>query len=186
MKKKTMGGKWWDRLGKPQYGGEMVIRANRNIENFDPYFSETLTSIYGGWMERLVSDDWTLDPAVWDFTMAWHPAKYMKGQLAESWEFTNPSTHVVHLRKGIHWQNIPPANGREFTADDVVFHFNRLFGLGGGFNKPSPFRTEIGFQDLISVTPPISIRLSLSGRHPTMSSSWRPYMALASPVSGKP
>ena len=151
MKEAETGRKWWDRLGKPQYGGEMVIRANKNITNFDPYFSETLTSIYGGWMERLVSDDWTLDPAVWDYTMAWHPAKHMKGQLAESWEFTNPSTHVVHLRKGIHWQNIPPANGREFTADDVVFHFNRLFGLGGGFNKPSPFRTEIGFQDLVSV-----------------------------------
>jgi ABC-type transport system substrate-binding protein len=139
-------------LGKPQYGGEMVIRANKNITNFDPYFSETLTSIYGGWMERLVSDDWTLNPAVWDYTMAWHPAKYMKGQLAESWEFTDQSTHVVHLRKGIHWQNIPPANGREFIADDVVFHFNRLFGLGGGFNKPSPFRKEIGFQDLLSVS----------------------------------
>ena len=67
---------WWDKLGKPQYGGEMVIRASRNIENFDPYFSEALTSIYGGWMERLVSDDWTLDPAVWDYKMAWHPSQY--------------------------------------------------------------------------------------------------------------
>ena len=145
-------GNWWDKLGKPQYGGELVIRANRNIENFDPYFSENLTSIYGAWMERLASDDWTLDPAVWDYNMAWHPSKYMTGQLAESWEFTDPSTHVVHLRKGIHWQDIPPASGREFTADDVVFHYNRLYGLGGGFTKPSPFRAEIRFQDLISVT----------------------------------
>ena len=151
MTSKT-GGNWWDKLGKPQYGGQMVIRASRNIENFDPYFTEGLTSIYGGWMERLVSDDWTLDPAEWDFKMAWHPSKYMKGQLAESWEFTDPSTHVVHLRKGIRWQNIPPANGREFIADDVVFHYNRMFGLGGGFTKPSPFPTEVGFQELISVT----------------------------------
>ena len=149
MKKEAV---WWDKLGKPQYGGEIVIRATRNIENFDPYFSEGLTSIYGGWMERLVSDDWTIDPAVWDYTMAWHPSKYMKGQLAEGWEFTEPNTHVVHLRKGIHWQNIPPANGREFIAHDVVFHYNRLFGLGGDVNKPSPFRKEIGFTELISVT----------------------------------
>jgi len=28
---------WWDKLGKPQYGGEIVIRANWEIENFDPY-----------------------------------------------------------------------------------------------------------------------------------------------------
>jgi peptide/nickel transport system substrate-binding protein len=143
---------WWEKLGNPQYGGEINIRASRNIENFDPYFAESLTSIYGGWMERLISDDWTVDPAEWEYKMAWHPAKYMKGQLAESWEFPNPGTHVVHLRKGIRWQNIPPANGREFVADDVVFHYNRLCGLGGGFTKPSPFSLEDAFQELLSVT----------------------------------
>ena len=146
-------GGWWDKLGKPQYGGEMVIRANRDIVNFDPYFSETLTSIYGAWMERLVSDDWTVDPTIWDYKITWHPSKYLKGQLAEGWEFKDPCTHIVHLRKGIHWQNIPPANGREFIADDVVFHYNRLYGLGAGFTKPSPFRVkDVRFKDLISVT----------------------------------
>ena len=44
-KKRNSGGNWWDKLGKPQYGGEMVIRASRDIENFDPYFNEALTSI---------------------------------------------------------------------------------------------------------------------------------------------
>jgi len=67
---------------------------------------------YGGWLERLVADDWTLDPAVWDYRIPWHPDKYLKGQLAESWEFPEPGTHVVHLRIGIRWQNLPPANGR--------------------------------------------------------------------------
>jgi peptide/nickel transport system substrate-binding protein len=144
---------WWDKLGKPQYGSELVIRANRDIVNFDPYYTETLTSIYGAWMERLVADDWTVDPAEWDYKITWHPSKYLKGQLAEDWEFKDPHTHIVHLRKGVHWQNIPPANGREFIADDVVFHYNRLYGLGGGFSKPSPFRSaDIRFKDLISVT----------------------------------
>ena len=77
----------------------------------------------------------------------------MKGYLAESWEFTDPSTYVAHLRKGIHWQDIPPANGREFIADDVVFHFNRMYGLGGGFIKPSSLPASVNaFQYLISVT----------------------------------
>ena len=152
MEKKKAGGNWWDDLGKPQYGGEINIRATRNLENFDPYFAESLTSIYGGWMERLVSDDWTLNPAIWDYQKAWHPSKYMRGQLAESWEFPEPGTHVVHIKKGIHWQNIPPADGREFTADDVVFHYNRLYGLGGGFTKASPFQGDARFQNLISVS----------------------------------
>jgi len=54
------------------------VRAGGNIVNFDPYFSEKLTSIYGGWLERLVADDWTLDPAVWDYRIPWHPDKYLK------------------------------------------------------------------------------------------------------------
>ena len=27
---------WWDKLGKPQYGGTMVLRFPANIVNFDP------------------------------------------------------------------------------------------------------------------------------------------------------
>ena len=144
MEKKTA--KWWDKLGKPQYGGELVIRANSNILNFDPYHVPE-GNIFSAWMERLVSDDWTLDPAIFDFKAHWRPSQYMKGHLAESWELTDPYTYVAHLRKGIHWQDIPPAIGREFTADDVVFHFNRMCGLGG-FAKSS---FSGAFQDLISV-----------------------------------
>jgi len=146
---------WWEEFAGPQYGGEMVIRASRSIVNFDPYFGVGPVHIVTAWMERLVADDWTLDPAIFDYKTLWHPSQYLKGQLAENWEFTAPNTYVVHLRKGITWQNIPPANGREFVADDVVFHFNRLFGLGGDFTKPSPYNAAINaFQDLVSVTAP--------------------------------
>jgi peptide/nickel transport system substrate-binding protein len=142
---------WWDKLGVPQYGGDLTIRASRNIENFDPYSSFPQTNIFGGWLERLVADDWTLDPEIWNFQMPWHPPEYMKGQLAESWEFPAPGTHVVHLRKGIHWQNIPPANGRELTADDVVFHYDRQCG-SNGFRAPLGFSAGPVFNKLISVT----------------------------------
>jgi peptide/nickel transport system substrate-binding protein len=146
---------WWDKLGVPQYGDEMVIRINRDVVNFDPYFTEGLTGIYGAWLERLVADDWTVNPEEWDYQIAWHPAKYQKGNLAESYEFPDPTTHIVHLRKGVHWQNIPPAKGREFTSDDVLFHYHRIYGLGGGFLQASPYRaTDIRFQDLLSIHAP--------------------------------
>ena len=48
---------------------------------------------------------------------------------------------------------IPPVNGREFTADDIAYHFHRLYGLGSGFTKPAPFHAKITmFRELISIT----------------------------------
>ena len=83
------------------------------------------------------------------------PVEFVNGQLAENWEFPDPNTLVVHLRQGIHWQDIPPADGREFTADDVVFHYHRLYGLGSGFTKPSPYHASVSaFKNLISVAAP--------------------------------
>ena len=84
---------WWETLGKPQYGGEMVIRMTNNIVNFDPYLSEHIAQVYSGWLERMQAEDWTLDPAVFDFRIV-SPLQYVKGHLAESWEFIDDSTFV--------------------------------------------------------------------------------------------
>lgn len=46
--------------------------------------------------------------------------------LAESWEISEDGLTVTfHIRQGVMWQNIPPVNGRELVADDVVFTYNR-------------------------------------------------------------
>jgi len=61
----------------------------------------------------------------------------------------------MHLRQGIHWQNIAPANGREFVASDVVFHFNRLMGLGDGYTAPAAYLgTNSAWAPMKSVTAP--------------------------------
>ena len=144
---------WWEKLGKPQYGGELNIRLNRKIVNFDPYFGYHLTQIHTAWLEKMFVDDWTLAPEKYDYTKNLRPNQWVKGHLAETWEFTDPYTFVVHLRQGIRWQNIPPANRREFTADDVAFHFHRMFGLGSGYTAPSPSQAaNPSFKQLLSVT----------------------------------
>jgi peptide/nickel transport system substrate-binding protein len=144
---------WWENIGQPEYGGEIVLRINRDIANFDPYFFEMLPNIHSAWMERLFADDWTLDPQTYRYNTHFRPGEFVKGHLAESWEFPDPNTLAVHLRRGIHWQNISPADGREFTADDVAFHYHRMYGIGNGFNKPSPYHAAVSaFKNLISVT----------------------------------
>jgi peptide/nickel transport system substrate-binding protein len=147
----TTAGKWWDTIGTPQYGGEISIRATSNITNFDPYFAAQLANIMGGYMETLFKPDWTLDPAIFDYKMTILDAAYVKGRLALTWEFTDQSTFVVHLRQGVKWQNIAPMSGRELVADDVVYHYGRLYGIGAGFTKPSPYVTTTTMTSVASI-----------------------------------
>jgi len=106
----------------------------------------------GAYQERLFADQWTMDPAKWDYAkVSWRPDNVNGGNLAKSWEFSDPSTIVVHLRQGVHWQNLPPANGREFVADDVVYNNNRLYGLGG-MPGSTVQMTNAAYKKLVSVT----------------------------------
>ena len=146
-------GKWWDKLGTPQYGGTLVIRTKLDIIFFDPYQGETLMSFMWGWLEQLFSTDWTMDPSVQSYQLSFWDNSYARGQLINSWEFTSPGVYVLHVRPGIHWQNIAPANGREFVADDIVFHFNRMTGLGSGYTKPAPYWGGVAWtKSITSVT----------------------------------
>ena len=54
--------------------------------------------------------------------------------LAESWTQPNENTYVFKLRRGVRWHNKPPANGREFVADDVVYTINRFLTTKGHAN----------------------------------------------------
>ena len=50
----------------------------------------------------------------------------IEGDLAESWSQPNETTYVFKLRRGVRWHAKPPVNGRELTADDVVYTVNRF------------------------------------------------------------
>jgi len=56
--------------------------------------------------------------------------------LAESWTQTSDTTYVFKLRKGVRWHNKPPVNGRELTADDIKYTYERFLSIAGNPNKP--------------------------------------------------
>src|SRR5438093_80277 len=58
----------------------------------------------------------------------------IEGDLAESWSQPNETTYVFKLRKGVRWHNKPPVNGRELTADDVVYSVNHFLTVKGNAN----------------------------------------------------
>ncbi len=65
----------------------------------------------------------------------------IEGDLAESWDQPNETTYVFKLKKGVRWHNKPPVNGRELTAEDVVFTFERAMTVTGNPNRTT-------FQDI--------------------------------------
>ncbi len=123
----------------PQYGGTLTALSdlsNRNIMGWDPGQILWYLEEYGGfYMETLIGGDIQKGPRgtnEYKFTEATNiPDEYLKGYLAESWEFPNPQTLIFHLRKGVMWQERPGVmKAREFTSDDVLFAFKRTFYQG--------------------------------------------------------
>jgi len=70
-----------------------------------------------------------------------------------SYEMPDLTTVIAHLRQDIYWQNIAPANGRQFVAADVVYHYDRMLGLGDGFTTVAPYyASSTIWHSLVSVT----------------------------------
>lgn len=58
-------------------------------------------------------------------------------ELAEGWEFKDPQTLVLRIRKGVKFHNSPPANGRELTAEDIVWNLERIRRPGAQYIQKS-------------------------------------------------
>ncbi len=123
-------------IEKPKYGGELTYVPPGGTQNFG--FDEAFCSGAADLTlhltnEKLLSGNWALGPSGTgdaSFLFPGYPgAEVMEGRIAESWELKEPGTLVFHIRKGIHWDNVPPANGRELTAEDVVFSINRDYKI---------------------------------------------------------
>ncbi len=144
------GGNWWDAWGEPEYGGTLTFQSSRDVSNWDHYFRPNNFALY---LETMGIYDFTLDRDIWDFKGAYIPDEYITGLLAESWECTDFQTVTLNIRKGINWQNKPPMNGRELTADDIAHHYHRFLGIGGGYEEGSPYYSgAVYFKGLESAT----------------------------------
>jgi peptide/nickel transport system substrate-binding protein len=80
----------------------------------------------------------------------------LEGDLAESWTQPNDTTYVFKLRRGVRWQNKPPVNGRELTADDVVYSVNRFLTTKGNANA-----FMLGSLDKVEATDKHTVKFTL-------------------------
>jgi peptide/nickel transport system substrate-binding protein len=166
----TTTGKWWDKFGVPQYGGTLTFRRTVDPGNLDTWYRATMGgAITGLYLQELITRDWTTDPSDWAFKLNIAPKKYMKGQLAESWEMPDAATVIFHMRNGVLWQNKAPLNGREFVAGDIVYDFERKIGLGSFAGKGSPYVTaDAVTTGLQSITAPDKYTVVIKWKYPSL------------------
>jgi len=74
--------------------------------------------------------------------------------LAEKWEYKNPTTIVFSLRKGVKFHNKPPVNGREVTAEDVKYSLERFMAKSG-------FRSRLEPVQSVDVVDRYTVRITL-------------------------
>ena len=117
----------------PEYGGTITTSqpwASGTEWATDAYFNWG-NNVISGVVEKLGIGDWGIDRDVFDFKSQFLPEEVIIGRLAESWEISpDRLTYTFHIRQGVHWHNKAPMNGRELTAADVAYNYNRVLGLG--------------------------------------------------------
>jgi len=119
----------------PKYGGTFTVYLTADITHWDEAFAMTPTT----WPlthQELLTGDWTKGPAgtgECDWTIGGTcRLDQSVGEAAESWESPEVGHLIFHIRHGIHWSLDPNnaasklVNGRELTADDVVFELKRI------------------------------------------------------------
>ena len=114
----------------PRRGGVLRLTVISDPLHFDPHQTISfltmvpLSFVYS----RLVKVK--AGPSVKPMTYPIEP------DLAESWAQPNDTTYIFKLRKGVRWHPKPPVNGRELTAADVKYTYERFLSIQGNPNKP--------------------------------------------------
>ncbi len=120
----------------PVYGGTMNLASTADPVRWDPSTAQAIMCAHLQYdSNELLGGDWTKGPqgtgeTAWEFGFL-GDVTLEAGELAESWEFPDDTTIIYHLHQGVHFQNRAPANGRELTADDVVWNMQMQFNYPG-------------------------------------------------------
>lgn len=121
---------WGELVEKPRYGGTITISTQVDYQHTDPWYNWNGTISASPVLEKLGIGDWSIHRDQYPFNSGFVPIDVIKPHLAERWEMPDPTTIIFHIRRGIHWQDKPPVNGRELDAYDVEISLQRAMGYG--------------------------------------------------------
>ena len=113
----------------PRYGGSISYAAIGSPPSSDVWFTHHSYNAINGVNENLAVGNWAIDRDVFAFDTDVVPVSAMTGQLAESWTMPDDVTVVFTIRDNVFWRDKPPVNGRQLTAHDIVYNWNRYLGF---------------------------------------------------------
>ena len=113
----------------PKRGGVFRLRLAVSPVHFDPHQTLAFSTMVplSFTHSRLVKVK--AGPAVKSGTTP------LEADLAESWTRIDDTTYVFRLKRGVRWHNKPPVNGRELTAEDVKYSYERYLTVKGNPNR---------------------------------------------------
>ena len=121
--------------GKAKYGGTITIRELTDPTCCDSAANRLMSGSLILWYshEQLLKFDWAKGQAgtgEYSTLAVASPEAMMGGEIAESVELPNPNTWVLNIRQNVHYQQTGTeagklVNGRQMTADDVVWAYQR-------------------------------------------------------------
>ena len=141
---------------KPQYGGSIAEALPRDEGHLDLWWgAQNGRTAVNLLLQELGIVDWSIDRDEWSLQSNYTPLSVVRGQLAESYEISPDGlTYTFHIRPGVYWHDKAPMNGRELVAEDIVFNFHRMTGLGSGFTEKSAYAVQITSIPFASITAP--------------------------------
>jgi peptide/nickel transport system substrate-binding protein len=106
----------------PKRGGTFRLRIHVAPVHFDPQQTVAFPTMQAMSLSHSRLVRVKAGPSVKPGTQPIEP------DLAESWIQPNDTTYIFKLRRGVRWHPKPPVNGRELTAEDVKYTYERFMG----------------------------------------------------------
>ncbi len=151
----------------PEYGGTLTYVLPHSPP-LDTYYCCGGPWEIAGVVETLGIADWAVDRDKWTFPPTYLDSEQVKGLLAESWDISPDGlAYTFNIREGVRWHNKAPMNGRELTADDIVYNYHRMLGnrlTGTEFSEaePSPVLRSCDVIESVTATDESTVAFKLS------------------------
>lgn len=78
----------------------------------------------------------------------------IEGDLAEDFETPDAQTYTFKIRENVFWQDTPLTNGRQLTAEDIRWHFERQAAGLLADGTETPFRHQTFYQTITNIDLP--------------------------------